>query len=62
MPSIGRRQFLSGMVTTLGAAGLRYPIWALANASSSASPSLLLWELTTTQNRHPRPCGTKMRA
>ncbi len=42
MPSIGRRQFLSGMVTTLGAAGLRYPIWALANASSSASPSPLL--------------------
>ncbi len=42
MPSINRREFLSGTVAVLGAAGLRYPIWGLANPNRDPSPSSLL--------------------
>jgi len=42
VPSINRRKFLSGTVALFGAAGFRYPIWALANPNGDRTPSPLL--------------------
>ncbi len=41
MTSLSRRAFLSGSAALLGALGVRYPIWAQANAAGAAGQLLL---------------------